>query len=368
MVGTRETGNETYTLNLIKALLALPPSPGSPLELLLYTTHPGRLRSSLPSRSAAVIRQVRPAPSMLRIPFGIPARTWRDRPDLLHVTYVAPPLSTCRTVVTVHDISFEFFPQYFAPKVRWMLQALVPLSLRRATRAITVSEHARDEIAHRYGLPRERIAVTYLAADETYRPVTDVEQLEAMRTRYGLRKRYLLALGNLQPRKNLIRLGEAYVDLRQHGYLADVQLVLAGQAQWRESEIYRFVRSHGLVEDVCFPGYVDNADLPALYSAALAFVYPSLYEGFGLPPLEAMACGTPVVCSNAASLPEVVGDAALMIDPRNTATLADALRRIASEPGLRAELIQRGQRRAASFSWQACAEKTAAVYQSAWSG
>ena len=365
MVGAHETGNETYILNLVRALLALPWAERAGIDYLLYATHPGRLRARLDPDPPAEIRRVRPESSLLRIPFGLPWRSARDRADLLHVTYVAPPLSTCPHVVTVHDISYEFYPEHFPPRVRWMLKTLVPLTLRRAARVITVSEHARREIANRYRIAPERIAVTYEAADPRYRPVTDREQLERVRSRYGLWGRYVLALGNLQPRKNLARLVSAYVDLRRSGQLQGVQLVLAGKAQWRESELYEDVRGSGFADDILFPGYIEDADLPALYSGALVFVYPSIYEGFGLPPLEAMACGTPVICSNAASLPEVVGDAALTVPPTDTSALAQTLWKVAGDPGLRAELVERGLRRAGRFSWQACAEETLQVYRDA---
>jgi len=365
MVGERETGNETYTLNLIRALLALPTDVCGGVEFVLYTPHPERLRPRLDPAHPAPVRRIRPSPAPLRIPFGLPLATGRDRADLLHVNYVAPPLGTCPHVVTVHDISFDLYPRFFSPRDRWMLRTLVPFTMRRAARVITVSQHARQEIVARYRLPAERVAVPYEAAGAQFRPITDPAALAAARARYGLGERYLLALGNLQPRKNLARLVDAYADLRRAGQLAGVQLVLAGQAQWRESELYAKVRQSGLVEEVRFPGYVEDADLPALYSGALAFVYPSLYEGFGLPPLEAMACGTPVICSNAASLPEVVGDAALTVDPTDTSALAAALAQVVAHPGLRADLAEKGLRRAGQFTWQKCAEETLAVYRAA---
>ena len=189
--------------------------------------------------------------------------------------------------------------------------------------------------------------------------------MAGVRARYGLHEPYLLALGNLQPRKNLIRLVDAFVRLAWQGQLAGAQLVLGGQAQWRESELQARVQQSGLAEQIHFPGYVEEPDLPPLYSGALAFVYPSLYEGFGLPPLEAMACGTPVVCSNAASLPEVVGDAAMTCDPRDTEGLAAALAQVIAQPALREELRAAGLRRAARFSWRRCAEETLEVYRAA---
>jgi glycosyltransferase involved in cell wall biosynthesis len=366
MVGERETGNETYTLSLIRALLALPSTERGDVQFVLYTTHPERLRPRLDPAHPAPIRRVKPEPAPLRIPLGLPLATAWDRADLLHVNYVAPPLGACPHVVTVHDISYEFYPDFFSPRDRWMLRIMVPLTARRAAHVITVSQHAKREIVSRYGLSPARVTVTYEAAGEPFRPVTDEAALRAVRERYGLGSQYVLALGNLQPRKNIGRLVDAYARLRRDGQLAGVQLVLVGKAQWRESEIYARVREAGLERDIVFPGYADDADLPALYSGALAFVFPSLYKGFGLPPLEAMACGTPVVTSNVASLPEVVGDAALTVNPTDVQALADAIHLVASRPGLRAHLVEKGLRRAAQFTWRRCAEETLAVYRAAY--
>lgn len=369
MVGERETGNETYTLNLVRALLALPREVTHPLDFVLYTTHPARLQAQLAPVHHPRVHQIRPAAAPLRIPFAMPAATRRDRIGLLHVTYVAPPVGTCPFVVTVHDISYTRYPQFFSPRDRWMLSTLVPMTMRRAACIITVSNHARREIVDRYGIASARVAVTYEAAAEQFVPVADPAQRETVRARYGLPAaaagRYFFALGNLQPRKNMARLIEAFARLRRHGDVDDVHLVIAGKAMWRESEVYAAVEQAQLTDRVHFVGYVADEDLPALYSGALAFVYPSLYEGFGLPPLEAMACGTPVICSNAASLPEVVGDAAQLIIPTDVDGLAGALYALASDAGLRAALIDQGHHRAAQFSWRRCAEETLAVYRAA---
>ena len=341
MVGERETGNETYTLSLIRALLALPPEERRGADFVLYATHPERLRPRLDPNHTAPIRRLWPAPSLLRIPFAMPAATLRDHASLLHVNYVAPPVGACPHVVTVHDISYDLYPAFFSPRDRWMLKTLVPLTMRRAAAIITVSQHAKQEIMARYGLPAHKIAVTYEAAGEQFRPVTDAAVRLGLRQRLGLPAQapYFLALGNLQPRKNIGRLLAAFARARQTPELASTRLVIAGKALWRESEVFAAVQQAGLMDVVHFPGYVDDADLPALYSDALAFVYPSLYEGFGLPPLEAMACGAPVICSNAASLPEVVGDAALTVAPTDVGALANALRQVAAAPELRAQPV-----------------------------
>ncbi|MER2598167.1 MAG: glycosyltransferase family 1 protein [Caldilineales bacterium] len=393
MVGERETGNETYTLNLAAALLRLierdpkgfswdalgPANATQPLttrrsqqrrfgdspRLSLLTPDPPRLTAALPQLAASPHSEVlplRPAQALLRIPLGLPWAAWRYGFDLLHVTYNAPPLNPCPTVVTIHDISFEHYPQFFSPRDLLILKTLVPLSARRAAQVITVSEHARSEIIERYGLPAHKVSVTYEAAGEQFQPVHDGTRLHALRSRYDLGTRpYVLALGNLQPRKNMVRLVQAFA--RAAATLPDPPLlVLAGKALWRESEVYTAVQQAGVEALVRFPGYVADEDLPALYSAAELFVYPSLYEGFGLPPLEAMACATPVISSDVASLPEVVGDAALMINPHDTDSLAHALHLVLSQPTLRAELSRRGPLHAATFSWDRCARQTMAAY------
>ncbi len=401
MVGERETGNETYIVNLARGLLRLTGRdpkgfswdalgrPNATQELpstqraqqrrfgdmprfFFLATHPERLHAALPELRQSANAQaaaLRPGNALLRIPFGLPWAAWRGSFDLLHVTYNAPPLSPCPTVVTIHDISFEHYPQFFSPRDRLILKTLVPLSARRAAHVLTVSQHAKREIVERYGLSPDKVTVTYEAAGEQFRPIGDPASLQAVRAKYAIPDGpFVLALGNLQPRKNIARLVEAFAavsrnDISSRNVIS--YLVIAGKAQWRESEVHQAVQRAGLTGRVLFPGYVDDADLPALYSAATVFVYPSLYEGFGLPPLEAMACGTPVISTNAASLPEVVGDAALLVEPTDTGALAQALHDVLTQPALVADLRQRGLRRAAQFSWDRCAAETLAVYAAA---
>ncbi|MEA3335998.1 MAG: glycosyltransferase family 1 protein [Chloroflexota bacterium] len=369
MVGENETGNETYTLNLVRGLLRITQEAGSrdldPVRLSLLSPHPERLRTRLASLpSHAEIRTLRPGNALLRIPLSLPLTARRHRFDLLHVTYNAPPITPCPTVVTVHDIAFERYPQFFSPRDQAILRTLVPPSIRRAARVITVSQHAKREIMDRYGIPAEKIAVTYEAAADHFKPVVDRSALDAVRERYGTGPSpFVLALGNLQPRKNMARLVEAFSAVAHLPQFDQVKLVVAGKAQWRESDIFEAVEGRGLTDRVIFPGYVDDNDVPALYSAASLFVFPTLYEGFGLPPLEAMACGTPVVCSNAASLPEVVGDAAVQVDPTDTDALAKAMADVLGDPNQANELRERGLERAARFSWDRCAAETLAVYR-----
>ncbi|MGQ9567807.1 MAG: glycosyltransferase family 4 protein [Anaerolineae bacterium] len=358
MVGERETGNETYTLNLVRHLLEL----DAENTYGLITPHPERLLAKLGLPPHAEILPVRPASAFLRVPLALPLLVARWRADLLHVNYVAPPLCPCPTVVTVHDISYEFFPDFFSPRDRRMLGTLVPWSARRAARVIAVSEQTRQDLMRVYGIPGERIAVTHEAAVPGFAPVRDPAALEETCARYGIRRPYVLALGNLQPRKNVARLVEAFALAREEAHLPH-QLVVAGKAQWRESEVLATVERLGLEDAVRFPGYVADEDLPALYSGAGCFAYPSLYEGFGLPPLEAMACGTPVLASHAGALREVVGNAAWVVDPTDVRDIARGLLALLTDPGTAQAYRERGLAHAATFSWHRLAEQTLEVYR-----
>ena len=362
MVGTGETGNETYVRGLVGGLRRV----DHRNDYLLYTTDPRRLPAELTGPRFRP-RRLRPAANLPRVGVATPLAAWRDRLDLLHATYTLPPLLPCRSVVTVHDVSYRLFPRAFSPRDRLLLSLAVPLSMRRADRVITVSEASRRDILRLYGLPPTKVVAIPNGVEDRFQPVDAASRLAAVRQRHGLPERFILALGNLQPRKNLRRLVAAYALLR-HQYGIRHQLVLAGKPLWREGAIYRAIERHGLVGDVVTTGYVDDANLPALYSAADLFVYPSLYEGFGLPPLEAMACGTPVVAGATSSLPEVVGEAALLVEPTDVAALAAAIARLLRDDELHRHLGAAGRERAARFSWETAARQTAAVYDAVLQG
>ena len=354
MIGSRESGNETYALQLAAALGHL-----GGYQYRLYISHPHAVPPDMalpPSLSARAFPGV---PSFVRIPWLYPRLVRADGVSLLHMTYIAPPRISCPVVLTVHDVSYRIFPQFFSPRVRFILGMLVGPSVRRAARIITISESTRRDIIRFYRVPPEQVAVTLLAAAPLYRPQT-AEQIRRVRQAYALPEQYVLAVGNVQPRKNLPRLIEAFGDVLPGS--PGTQLVIAGRSTWRGSEVEATVKRLGLAEPVRFIGYVPDSDLPALYAGAAAFCYPSLYEGFGLPPLEAMACGTPTITSNVSSLPEVVGDAALTVDPLSVRDIAAAMRRLLHEESARQEYRARGLARAAQFSWERTARLTREVY------
>ena len=281
--------------------------------------------------------------------------------ELFHATeHLLLPLRTTPTVLTVHDLAFSLFPAYHRRLNYMFLTAAMPLFVRRATALITVSESTKRDLMRVYGVPAGKITVTYEAASSLFAPALP-DRVAAVRARYGLPQRYLLTVGTIEPRKNLIRLVNALHLLRRLD--PGLSLVIVGGTGWLYQDFFELLEKLGDPQAVLLSGYVPDEDLPAVISGAEALVLASLYEGFGLPALEAMACGTPVVCSNASSLPELGGDAARYFDPQNTEDIARALQTVLSDADLRAEMRQRGLIQAARFSWQRTARETLAVYE-----
>jgi glycosyltransferase involved in cell wall biosynthesis len=279
---------------------------------------------------------------------------------LFHATeHLLMPLRGIPSVLTVHDLIFHHLPEHHKPLNRWYLTWTLPLYCRRADHVIAVSEATRQDLLATYQLPPEKVSVVYEAPAPHFRPAPEAAQAQ-VRAHYGLPDRYLLYVGTIEPRKNLTRLLAAWAPLYQAGEVPP--LVLVGKRGWLSGDFFAALAASPARDGVMMTGYVDDADLPALYSAATAFVFPSLYEGFGLPPLEAMACGTPVTCAASPPLPEIVGDAALTFNPTDVAAMADALCRIVADADLREELREHGLTRAATFSWDRAAQVTRGVY------
>jgi len=282
--------------------------------------------------------------------------------DIFHATnHLLAHFGRAKTVFTLHDLIFLHYPAYHLPYNRWFLTLAMPRFLRAAHVIVTPSECSRQDAIKFYNLPAEKIKVIYEAAAPHFKPATNPTELARIRQKYNLPANFLLHVGTIEPRKNLSRLLEAF-----RAALADhpgLRLVLVGKKGWLYDEFFQKIKTLGLDDHVVFPGFVDEADLPAFFQLAEVFVYPSLYEGFGLPPLEAMACGAPVICSNSSSLPEVVGNAGLLVDPADTAELAAALRRALSDADLRASLRAQSLARAAQFSWDRAGAELEAVYR-----
>ena len=284
----------------------------------------------------------------------------RDHATLYHgVLNVMPVLATVPSVVTIHDISPILFPQTFRRINRMYTKWAIRRSAKHAAQLFTVSEHAKKEIVEHLGVAPERVTVTYDACDARFVPASAAE-LAAFRQRNGLPERYLFYLGTLEPRKNIPRLIDAYAQIAKE---TGVPLLIGGGKGWLYEPILAQAERLQLGDQLRFVGYVPQDEQHLWYGAATAFVFPSLYEGFGMPPLEAMACGTPVIASNASCLPEIVGSAALQVDPYDVDALADAMRRVLDDGELRAQMRRDGLVQAAKFSWLETAKRTHAVYQ-----
>jgi len=289
----------------------------------------------------------------------------RHRLDLLHVpASVGPMWVQCPLVVSIHDLSIYRYPDFFRPANRHYLQAFTRATARRADRILASSEHTRRDVIDILSVPPERVEVVHLGIDERMmRPQTDAQRMEQFRRRRSLPERIILFVGTLEPRKNLPTLIAAYGRLVARHHIPHT-LVVAGGKGWYYEHIEEAVQRLGLTERVIFPGYVPDEELPMWYSAADLFVYPSLYEGFGFPPLEAMACGTPVVVADTSSLPEVVGRAGLLFPPDDVEALAEIMYHMLEDEGLRARCRAEGLDRAQSFTWRHVAERTTQIYHS----
>ncbi len=288
--------------------------------------------------------------------------------DLLHSPVnIQPVLLPCRGVVTVTDLSFMIFPQAFLGGQRFYQTLFTRLSVRRASRVVAISASTAQDLARFFAVPADRISIIYPGVDAAYGPIREQAGMAGFRRLHGLPERFILFVGTLEPRKNLLTLLEAYGEFKRRT-ARQYKLVLAGGKGWLYQSLFAAVEQLGLQDDVILPGFIPEGELPLWYNAAEVFVYPSLYEGFGLPPLEAMACGTPVIVSNASSLPEVVGDAAVLVDPHNVDEWVAALCRLCDDADMRAELCSRGLERAREFSWTRMAQETVRVYREVLSG
>jgi glycosyltransferase involved in cell wall biosynthesis len=352
-----------YAAGLAQALVDL----GVPLNAFINDPRESRLRpplSDLPTFTANLPRKqwrLRTAASY----FGGPSM---DRAfngvSLFHATeHLLPWLTRARSVFTLHDVAYQRYPHYHLLQNRLYLSLMMPRFLARADAIICVSEHTRRDALHYYPkLNPAKIHVIPEGVEPHFRPPALPADLAPIRAKYGLPERFILYVGTIEPRKNLPVLLEAYAALRQH--MPEVGLVIVGGKGWLYESFFQTLKRLALEPHVILTGYVPEADLPLLMACARVFAYPSEFEGFGLPPLEAMACGVPVACSNASSLPEVVGEAGLLLSPHDAHGWQAALYNLLTDDDLRADLRERSLARARQFTWQKAAQQTLEVYRS----
>jgi glycosyltransferase involved in cell wall biosynthesis len=354
-VGRQVTGNEVYIRSLLRAFAAV----DKRSEFVAYVSEPGA-EQWVPARFE--VRRVAANPCR-RLGWDLARLLRADRPDLIHVQYTAPLLTKVPTVVTVHDVSFLEYPEYFTRARRLQLQLTVSRSVKRAARILTVSEFSRDAIMRAYGLEAAKVRVVPNAANPDFRVIGREPAQRYVKQSFHFDAPFIFSVGDLQPRKNQIGLIAAFTQLLTGHPQMPHRLVLTGQDTWFAPKVKAAARASGLASRIHFTGYLPDRELLQFYNACECFVFPSFYEGFGLPILEAMACGRAVACSNTSAMPEVAGGAALLFDPRQTGEINRTLADILLDPQLRRHLEHLGTQRAAAFNWEKSARATLEVYK-----
>lgn len=357
-LGSRVGGNETFIRNLVSSLSSVDVKN----EYFVYAYSNEFVDGLINGVQNFQFKNLKPKNPFIRIPFSLPQKMIEDRLDLFLLQYAAPPICPAPYVLVVHDISYERYPEFFNKAELTRLRLLTPLSLRNASHVVTCSEFTKEDMIRHYRLSPKKISVIYYGKNEKYKLIKDTAALQATREKYDLLKPYILYVGNIQPRKNLNRLLLAFKDLKDRERIPH-NLVIVGNKAWLYSDVFKLIKDSNLTNEIIVTGYVPEEELPLLYNAAELFVYPSIFEGFGFPVLEAMACGVPVVTSNSSSLPEVAGDGALLINPLSVSDMAQAMHKILTDTNLREELKEKGLRQAERFTWNKTANDFLKIFE-----
>jgi len=352
----RATGVGRYLMSLLTQISAIAPPGLEPYALCL----PGQTVSRQISQHVlkGVGARAKPLGPIQQIVLPLAIRNTEC--DLFHYTYIDPPRGLPPFVATCYDIEPLRHPELFRRKIVWYYRVFAP-GLRAAERVIVISQNTARDVVELLGIDPNRVKVIYLGVDPHFRPVRDAARMDGIRSRYNLPTRYVLYLGNTMPHKNLVRLVNAMTVVHQR--FPTVPLLLAGRKDKYRPVVEQAIAAASGPQSIRFLGEIAEDDLPALLSGAAVFAYPSLYEGFGLPVLEAMACGTPVVTSSRSSLPEIVGDSAVIVDPYDVSSLANAILRLLENPEEAARFSELGQIRAKGFTWRRCAQQHLDVYR-----
>ena len=354
-IGRRQTGNEVYIRSLLQGFGQI----DWESDFVAYISEPEAV-ALIPERFH--VRRVSANP-YLRLGWELRSLIRADRPDLIHVQYTAPLFTRTPVVVTVHDVSFLEYPEYFTAARCTQLRLTVAATVKRATHILTVSDFSRDAILRAYDIPPAKISVVPNAANPEFRVIGRERAQQVVRDRWHFDAPFILSVGDLQPRKNQIGLIAAFSKLLTDYPQLKHHLVLTGKETWFTPKVRNAARACGFASRIHFTGFVSDPDLLQLYNACECFVFPSFYEGFGLPILEAMACGRAVACSNTSAMPEVADGAGLFFDPRKTDEIALAIRDILLDGELRGRMERLGLQRAATFNWKKSARATLDVYE-----
>jgi len=358
----RFTGDRTYWRGLLCGLSKLRQEvcTGSLDEYILYTFP--KMPPAQPAETHGF--QIRPVKAFTWRDWSLwafPRALKADGVDVCHVQYSIPPFAPCPVITSVHDISFRVRPEFFRFKDRFLLDKGMRYAAKYSAKILAISEFTKSEIVSAYRVSDQKVEVVYPGVDEKFRPLDKEKSKELVRQKYGMAYPYVISVGVLPPRKNIPCLIQAFACLKQTEAV-EHKLVIVGKLGNEEASLRDLMSRLAVSEDVYLLGYVPDEDLPALYACADICVYPSLYEGFGLPVLEAMACGTPVITGNESSLPEVVGDAGITVCPRSPEAFADAMARLLRDASFSAEMSARGLARARTFSWEKMARRVTEIY------
>lgn len=356
-IGT-QGGPRTYVLNLIDYLLKI----DRENEYVIFYNS-GEHLGRFPQAKEVVVPFANPATRLFREHLLMAYYYKKERLDIIHNPKSAISLlKPCKTVTTI----FDLIPVTNPETEKWMARAYwkvqIPIAARYADFVITSSEFAKKEIINRYGTRGDRIKVIPISYNSNCRPIEPGPETEAVKKRYSIPDKYILYVGTIQPRKNISTLIKAYSSLAKSGRITH-KLVITGRKGWLYDPLFELIKNEGMEEKAIFTGFVPDEELPYIYNRADIFVYLSLFEGFGIPPLEAMACGVPVICSNTTSLPEVAGDAGILVAPTDQKAVEEAILKIIQSPSLREEMREKGLIQAGRFSWERTARETLDVYR-----
>jgi glycosyltransferase involved in cell wall biosynthesis len=355
-LGSQSSGNENYCLKLLRDLAKAETNAD---RFVIYFTYLSGL-PKIPVTDRFKVKRILPANPFIRIPVSFPLEFRREKLDVFHAQYILPPWCNCRTINTIHDILFESHPEFYTRAQNLYFRALIPGSARRADHIITVSEFSKKDIVSRYRVDPDKVTVIEQDPRDEFRLMNPEYCREVILSKYGIAAPFILYVGRINPRKNLIRLVEAFSHLRRKGM--QYRLVIVGKQDWMAEQVVQRVKELSLEDTVIFTGYIDWNDVALFYNAADLLVYPSICEGFGLPVMEAMACGVPVVTSFGSSLEEVAGGAAILVDPYSIDSIADALGAVIADRQLAVSLREKGLRRVADFRRDRKPQQTISIY------
>jgi len=355
--GREGTGNCTYIRNLVENLINI----DKENEYFLYVTNiKYKYYEKFKNIKNVYFRLIKTNNPFIRIPL-LGLKTYQDRIDVLHVQYIAPPIHKGRLIVTIHDVSFLHFPQCFGRFERLRQRILIPLNIKKADKILTDSNYSQEDITKNYNVGK-KIEVIYNGVAPNFRPLENLENKKELINKYCISEKFILFVGRIDARKNVPSLIKSFLKLKEEKKIHH-QLVIVGKEDFLPEQVKKEMKTMKYRKDIIFPGRLPEDYLPIFYNLADVFVYPTLYEGFGLPVLEAMACGCPVISSKVSSIPEIVGDSGLLVDPLNVEELSCAIYRVIYNSDLKKELKDKGLKQAKKFNWYKTAIQTLNVYK-----